>query len=551
MPIPLLYQRQKKQENLFDLLKRQGAATSLTSEEDLSAEKTSSSQLPNYVSIFTTANSYNLRSKSSQKDEITEILEGTSTEATSTPKQSKMPDFSRNSSLDDKLSLENLCLLHKDKHTEGLFEDALIPCNNRDCRYYNLFDNSKKKSKENKLTTHTSVRKRIRFFRPEDEQDEDNKACVETNSTGTIPVKSFYNKQAKSLSRSPSPVQNLNVSPIPSLVTVDELTGSDSQTSHERPWTRSRPYILSDPTITYPPYDIGLRNIDNTCYVNATLQALFALPGFTDDLVTAFEGTENLPHFASLLANMIAARKKGLPIEVDKINEDLVKNLWMLHPSYSVREQQDASEFLIRLIEHLKLALPAGPINPVESHFECEMIEVVHCTACGKKKKRAQKHTSICLPMPKDSRNLEQCLEDYMAEEERELACSSCKATTSKISSKFRTLPSKLIMSVNRFSKEAKLAKHIVPPQVLDIRPFLENLESQLPSEYTLAAQIVHIGRSKNSGHYVSHVYCEDGVWRCYDDMSVLTVSIEDEIESVDGEPAYVYFYVHQCRFQD
>ena len=55
-------------------------------------------------------------------------------------------------------------------------------------------------------------------------------------------------------------------------------------------------------------------------------------------------------------------------------------------------------------------------------------------------------------------------------------------------------------MSVNRFSKEAKLAKHIVPPQVLDIRPFLENLESQLPSEYTLAAQIVHIGRSKNSG---------------------------------------------------
>jgi uncharacterized UBP type Zn finger protein len=53
----------------------------------------------------------------------------------------------------------------------------------------------------------------------------------------------------------------------------------------------------------------------------------------------------------------------------------------MLHPSYSVREQQDASEFLIRLIEHLKLALPAGPINPVESHFECEMIEVVHCTA--------------------------------------------------------------------------------------------------------------------------------------------------------------------------
>jgi ubiquitin C-terminal hydrolase len=149
-------------------------------------------------------------------------------------------------------------------------------------------------------------------------------------------------------------------------------------------------------------FEHSLRNFGNTCYVNATLQALFALPGFTDDLVTSFEGTGNLPHFASLLANMITARKKGLSIEVDKINEqlvlrgvhyqcvfislsifnrDLVKNLWMLHPSYSVREQQDASEFLIRLIKQLKLALPAWPINPVESHLECEMIEVVHCTA--------------------------------------------------------------------------------------------------------------------------------------------------------------------------
>jgi hypothetical protein len=48
---------------------------------------------------------------------------------------------------------------------------------------------------------------------------------------------------------------------------------------------------------------------------------LFALPGFTDDLVTAFEGVEKLSNFDSLLAKMIAARKKGLRDEVDKINE--------------------------------------------------------------------------------------------------------------------------------------------------------------------------------------------------------------------------------------
>jgi hypothetical protein len=53
------------------------------------------------------------------------------------------------------------------------------------------------------------------------------------------------------------------------------------------------------------------------------------------------------------------------------------------------------------------------------------------------------------------------------------------------------------------------------------------------------------------TGHYVSHVKCEDGVWRCYNDMSILSVSIDEEIHSVDGEPAYVYFYVHEMRTED
>lgn len=55
-------------------------------------------------------------------------------------------------------------------------------------------------------------------------------------------------------------------------------------------------------------------------------------------------------------------------------------------------------------------------------------------------------------------------------------------------------------MSVNRFSKDAKLAKHIVPPRLLDVRRFMENVEDVLPSQYALAAQIVHVGESKHFG---------------------------------------------------
>jgi hypothetical protein len=58
-------------------------------------------------------------------------------------------------------------------------------------------------------------------------------------------------------------------------------------------------------------------------------------------------------------------------------------------------------------------------------------------------------------------------------------------------------------MLVNRSSKEGKLATDILPPQVLYIRPFLENPESELSSEYTLAAQIVHIGPFQDSGLFL------------------------------------------------
>lgn len=65
-----------------------GSSKSFSSEENSSVEEEPLSQLPNYVSIFTPASTYNLRSKSYQNDEIIE-LEDTSAEATSFPKQTR------------------------------------------------------------------------------------------------------------------------------------------------------------------------------------------------------------------------------------------------------------------------------------------------------------------------------------------------------------------------------------------------------------------------------------------------------------------------------
>lgn len=56
-------------------------------------------------------------------------------------------------------------------------------------------------------------------------------------------------------------------------------------------------------------------------------------------------------------------------------------------------------------------------------------------------------------------------------------------------------------MSVNRYSKEEKVMKPIIPPEELDIGRFVEDSSGCIQgSKYNLAAQIVHVGNSKNSG---------------------------------------------------
>lgn len=71
-------------------------------------------------------------------------------------------------------------------------------------------------------------------------------------------------------------------------------------------------YIVQMKMVLKSNFGYSLKNFGNTCYVNATLQVLFALPGFTDDLVSAFKQVEDLPYFSGLFAQIIAARKTGL-----------------------------------------------------------------------------------------------------------------------------------------------------------------------------------------------------------------------------------------------
>ena len=124
------------------------------------------------------------------------------------------------------------------------------------------------------------------------------------------------------------------------------------------------------------------------------------------------------------------------------------------------------------------------------------------------------------------------------------MLCAKCGSKTMLVCNRFLTLPRKLLLSVNRYSKEEKITKVITPPDVLHLKRFLEDSKQleNMDTEYILAGQILHIGDSKNSGHYICQVYCEDGKWREYDDQRTRGISFRQDIQSVTS-PAYIFAF--------
>jgi ubiquitin C-terminal hydrolase len=64
-----------------------------------------------------------------------------------------------------------------------------------------------------------------------------------------------------------------------------------------------------------------MNNYGNTCYVNATLQSLFAIPSFLTQLLEFVNSLETVPIVISSLVDIINARKKGSLLVVDSMNK--------------------------------------------------------------------------------------------------------------------------------------------------------------------------------------------------------------------------------------
>ncbi|KAJ3596831.1 hypothetical protein NHX12_003231 [Muraenolepis orangiensis] len=309
----------------------------------------------------------------------------------------------------------------------------------------------------------------------------------------------------------------------------------------------------------------GLRNLGNTCFMNAILQSLSNVQQFSHYF-------KELPAVAlrsgkTAGRRMYHTRSQGetsvsLVEEVRKTlcslwqgnqtafsPDSLFYAIWKIMPSFRGYQQQDAHEFMRYLLDHLHrelqgnhngvAPLASGPdvarlpptagkccINGittvVTSIFGGILQNEVNCLICGTESRKFDPFLD-CLRSFTDLEELDDA-ELYM--------CHKC-IKRQKSTKKFwiQKLPKVLCLHLKRFHWTAFLRNKVdtyveFPLQGLDMRDFL--LE-------------VHLNHKVGSGHYTAYG-CHEGRWYHFNDSTV-TVTSE---ETVRKAKAYILFYVER-----
>ncbi|GBM73315.1 Ubiquitin carboxyl-terminal hydrolase 3 [Araneus ventricosus] len=349
----------------------------------------------------------------------------------------------------------------------------------------------------------------------------------------------------------------------------------------------------------------GLRNLGNTCFMNAVLQSLSNIQQFScyfkelpsleyknhkngkknNHIKKDNNGAEML--LAEELRKTLISLRQGSKSSISP--ESLFAVIWKVVPRFRGYQQQDAHEFLRYMLDRLHMELlnilpypkdnnaffigAKGKATIVTTIFGGILQNEVTCLVCGTESKKHDPFLDLSLDIPhhavmksvsnksKDdeppSIQLLDCLSSFTELEEladSELyLCHSCKCKQ-RSTKRFwiRRLPNVLCLHLKRFRWNnffrTKLDNYIdFPVKGLDMNKFVlvNRHETRGTSNgstlYDLAAVIVHHGSGAGSGHYTAYA-THDGCWHHFNDSSV-TVT---DVNTVASCKAYILFYIRR-----
>ncbi|CAF5175986.1 unnamed protein product, partial [Rotaria magnacalcarata] len=216
----------------------------------------------------------------------------------------------------------------------------------------------------------------------------------------------------------------------------------------------------------------------------------------------------------------------------------MARHITKLSSSFIPGHQEDPSEFLVVLFDHLIQCLSstrssdaANLSSAIHIIFGIILESSIKCKQCLNENSK-QSYESIWSISIISYLTLEQALDGFCSVEELagddKFYCSNCQAKVLGLkSTKLNHVSPVIFIQFKRFiyDKDVKVIRKIKQfisyPEVLDISPFLTSEIIQLNHEqynsndyiYKLNAVVVHIGETADSGHIFSYIRSPDNLW--------------------------------------
>ncbi|XP_050553146.1 probable ubiquitin carboxyl-terminal hydrolase FAF-X isoform X2 [Spodoptera frugiperda] len=329
---------------------------------------------------------------------------------------------------------------------------------------------------------------------------------------------------------------------------------------------------------------VGLKNAGATCYMNSVLQQLYCVRAVRDALLTV-QGAATDPnedfsgenHHHSIVENNIESNTDYnitilkqvqaifAHLHYSKLQYYIPRGLWahfrLQGEPVNLREQQDAVEFFMSLVESLDEALKTlGQEQLMAKTMGGTYSDQKICKGCPHRYCKEEPFSVVSLDIRNMSR-LQESLEAYVRGELLEGAdayhCDKCnkKVVTVKRLC-LNKLPPVLVIQLKRFEYDfekvcaIKFNDYFEFPRELDVEPYTAwglaraegdsslwegGEEKAQETNYQLSGIVVHSGQA-SGGHYYSYVLLRDngsvtGRWVKLDDGDVSECGMHDDEE--------------------
>ncbi|XP_042439618.1 ubiquitin carboxyl-terminal hydrolase 21-like [Zingiber officinale] len=315
----------------------------------------------------------------------------------------------------------------------------------------------------------------------------------------------------------------------------------------------------------------GLKNLGNTCFLNAVLQCLT----HTVPFVQKIRMTGHSPCFRGANGDFcsLCALKQHinscllLPgFVISPVN--FAENLSKISPYFQLGQQEDAHEFFQSLLDRIHSCCLVSKSEDWKSSLDKDSFVTqvfggrlrsqLRCCGCGHLSNSFEPHLDLSLEID----NVDSVVNalasftrlEKIDDSEIKLNCNGCKSQVKMEKQlKLDLAPEVLALHLKRFKNVGntcyKIYDSVEFPLELDLSSFLSCPVDEVQCKYNLSTVLVHIG-SPYSGHYYCFVRSSPSTWYQIDDHKVTRVSEAYVLE----QEAYVLFYVKKgtsCWFSN